>query len=103
VRPGGTSATLPRSSSRGPPLVPGMSAVQHRQDQGGAPTPSREPMPRGRWDEVIHQGGDLQASSDPQKQGPMGYGTHLLHSHGPEAPPVVTGRNRLRAQYSFLP
>jgi hypothetical protein len=33
----------------------------------------------------------------------MGYGTNLLHSHGHDAPPVVTWLNRILAQDCFIP
>ena len=81
----------------------GLSAVQHRPEQGFAPTPSRAPMPRVRWEEVSNKGGDLQASSYPQPQGHMCYGTPLLHRQGHEAPPVVTWLNRLIAQEGGIP
>lgn len=72
-----------------PHLLEGMMAVQHREDPGFDPTPTREHM---RWmgrDEAGKHRGDLQAPEDAQDQRSMRHGIPLLHGYGPHAPPVV--------------
>jgi hypothetical protein len=51
-----------------PPLREGMLTVPKRQNQGFAPTPSRQRMRRVRRDEAVNHGGHLQAPSAAQEQ-----------------------------------
>ena len=64
-----------------------MVAVQHRAHPGRDSTPRREPMRWGGREEAVDQRGNLQAPSDAQAPGHMGYRMPLLPSNGPTAPP----------------
>jgi hypothetical protein len=84
-----------------PHLREGLLALEHREDSSCNPTPTREHMRRGGWDEAVKHGGACQAPSYTHNHRSRCDGMPLLHGHGHEAPPVVLASDSIRAASSL--
>ena len=70
-------------------VVERLMPIQHGEDHGFDPTPTREPMRRVGRNHVVDHCRHLQAPSGAQDQRDMCHRMHLLDGNGHDAPPVV--------------